>query len=219
MDPTKISPATVADLRRAERSLSRRDPVLRAVIREVGQTGLDAYWRRDAFAALLQTVIGQQISIHAAAAIHGRFKAIYGGRSPSAKRLLETSDDELRAAGLSRSKVVYMRDLAARVSSRRLVVSRLESMSDEEAIAALTEVKGIGVWTAEVFLIFRLGRLDVIPGDDLGLLEGVRQLYDFEQRPTPEELREFAERWRPYRSVASWFVWQGRRLAMGVKTR
>ncbi len=210
---------TAEDLRRAERSLSRRDPVLRAVIREVGPTGLAAYWRRDAFAALLQTMIGQQISIHAAAAIHGRFKAIYGGRSPSAKRLLATSDDDLRAAGLSRSKVVYMRDLAERVSSRRLVVSRLESMPDEEAIAALTEVKGIGVWTAEVFLIFRLGRLDVIPGDDLGLLEGVRQMYDFDQRPTPEELREFAERWRPYRSVASWFVWQGRRLAMGVKTR
>jgi DNA-3-methyladenine glycosylase II len=219
MDETKTRLATVADLRRAERSLSRRDPVLRAVIRKVGPTTLDTYWRRDAFAALLQTMIGQQISIHAAAAIHGRFKALYGGRSPSAKRLLATSEDDLRGAGLSRPKVAYMRDLAERVSSRRLVPSHLESMPDEEAIAALTAVKGIGIWTAEVFLIFRLGRLDVIPGDDLGLLEGVRQLYELEERPTPEELRVFAERWRPYRSVASWFVWQGRRLAMGVKTR
>ena len=112
-----------------------------------------------------------------------------------------------------------MRDLAQRVASRRLIVSRLESMSDQDAIAALTAVKGIGVWTAEVFLIFRLARLDVIPADDLGLLEGVRQLYELDQRPTPDELRRFAERWRPYRSVASWFVWQGRRLAMGVTPR
>ncbi len=219
MKAAKARIATVEDLRRAERSLSRRDAVLRGVIREVGPTTLDAYWRRDAFAALLQTMIGQQISIHAAAAIHGRFKAIYGGRPPSAKRLLATSEGDLRGAGLSRSKVVYMRDLAERVVSRRLVVSRLESMSDEEAIAALTAVKGIGIWTAEVFLIFRLGRLDVIPGDDLGLLEGVRQLYELQERPAPDELREFAERWRPYRSVASWFVWQGRRLAMGTRPR
>jgi len=219
MDETHTRTTTVEDLRRAERSLSRRDPVLRAVIREVGPTTIDEYWRRDAFAALLQTMISQQISIHAAAAIHRRFKALYGGRSPSAKRLLATADDDLRAAGLSRPKVAYMRDLAERVSSRRLVASRLESMSDEEAIAALTAVKGIGIWTAEVFLIFRLGRLDVIPGDDLGLLEGVRQLYGLAERPKPDELREFAERWRPYRSVASWFVWQGRRLAMGTKLR
>jgi DNA-3-methyladenine glycosylase II len=219
MERTKPRLATVTELRRAERSLSRRDPVLRRVITEVGPATIDAYWRRDAFAALLQTMISQQISIHAAAAIHRRFKALYDGRSPSAKRLLATSIDDLRAAGLSRPKIAYMRDLAARVSSRRLVASRLESMSDEEAIAALTAVKGIGIWTAEVFLIFRLGRLDVIPGDDLGLLEGVRQLYGLEERPTPDALRMFAERWRPYRSVASWFVWQGRRLAMGVKTR
>ncbi len=219
MDETRTRLATVEDLRRAERSLSRRDPVLRRVIRHVGPATIDSYWRRDAFAALLQTMIGQQISIHAAAAIHRRFKALYGGRAPSARRLLATSEDDLRAAGLSRSKVVYMRDLAERVSSRRLVVSRLESMSDEDVITTLTAVKGIGIWTAEVFLIFRLGRLDIIPGDDLGLLEGVRQLYEMEERPTPDELRVFAERWRPYRSVASWFVWQGRRLAMGVKTR
>jgi len=219
MDEPHTRHTTAEDLRRAERSLSRRDSVLRAVIREVGPTTIDEYWRRDAFAALLQTMISQQISIHAAAAIHRRFKALYGGRSPSARRLLATSDDDLRAAGLSRPKVAYMRDLAERVSSRRLVASRLESMSDEEAIAALTAVKGIGIWTAEVFLIFRLGRLDVIPGDDLGLLEGVRQLYGLAERPTPDELREFAERWRPYRSVASWFVWQGRRLAMGTRPR
>ena len=219
MNETTSLLATVEDLRRAERGLSRRDPVLRAVIREVGPTTVDQYWRRDAFAALLQTIVSQQISIHAAAAIHGRFKALYGGRAPSARRLLATSDGDLRAAGLSRAKVTYMHDLAERVVSRRLVVSRLGSMSDQDAIAALTAVKGIGIWTAEVFLIFRLGRLDVIPADDLGLLEGVRQLYELAERPTPDELRVFAERWRPYRSVASWFVWQGRRLAMGTKPR
>lgn len=210
---------TASDLRRAERSLARRDPVLRAVIREVGPSSLDAYWRRDAFAALVQTIISQQISIHAAAAIHRRVRALYGGRAPSARRLLATPEDDLRAAGLSRPKVAYLRDLAARVVDRRLRVSRLDDLDDSGAIAELTAIKGIGVWTAEVFLVFRLGRLDVIPADDLGLLEGVRLLYGMEARPSPEELRDFAARWRPYRSVASWYVWQGRRLAMGAATR
>jgi DNA-3-methyladenine glycosylase II len=211
--------SSVADLRRAERALSRRDPVLRRVICDVGPARIDEYWRRDAFAALIQTIVGQQISIHAAAAIHRRFKGIYGGVTPSARRLLATADEDLRAAGLSRAKVAYLRDLAERVSTRRLAVSRLEAMTDEEAIAALIEVKGIGIWTAEVFLIFRLGRLDVMPADDLGLLEAARQLYGMAARPTPDELRLFAERWRPYRSVASWFLWQGRRLQMGAKPR
>ena len=210
---------TVEDLRRAERSLSRRDPVLRAVIRTAGPSGLDGYWRRDAFAALVQTIISQQISVHAAAAIHRRFRGLYGGRAPSARRLLATPEADLRSVGLSRPKVAYLKDLAARVAERRLSVSGLEGLDDDEAIAALTEVKGIGIWTAEVFLIFRLGRLDVFPADDLGLLEGVRQLYELPERQTPDELREFATRWRPYRSVASWYVWQGRRLAMGAKLR
>jgi DNA-3-methyladenine glycosylase II len=211
--------ATSDDLRRAERSLGRRDPVMRRVIRKAGPSSIDSYWRRDAFAALLQTIISQQISIHAAAAIHRRFKALYGGRAPSARRLLATSDEELRGAGLSRPKVAYMRDLAQRVASRELAVSRLETMPDDEAIDALTSVKGIGIWTAEVFLIFRLGRLDVMPADDLGLLEAARQLYAMDTRPEPGELRDFAERWRPYRSVAAWFLWQGRRLAMGAELR
>ncbi|NKB87624.1 MAG: DNA-3-methyladenine glycosylase 2 family protein [Acidobacteria bacterium] len=210
---------TAEDLRRAERSLARRDPVLRAVIREAGPASLDAQWRRDAFGALVQTMIGQQISIHAAAAIHRRFKALFGGRSPSARRLLTATDDELRGVGLSRPKIVYMRDLAERVASRRFVVSKLESMPDDEAIAALVAIKGIGIWTAEVFLLSRLGRLDVMPADDLGLLEGARQLYDMKARPAPDELRAFAERWRPYRSVAAWYLWQGRRLAMGAELR
>jgi DNA-3-methyladenine glycosylase II len=210
---------TTSDLRRAERSLARRDPVLRAVIREVGPSSLDSYWRRDAFGALVQTIISQQISIHAAAAIHRRVRALYGGRAPSARRLLATPEEDLRGAGLSRPKVAYLRDLAARVTDRRLRVSRLETLDDAAAIAELTAIKGIGVWTAEVFLVFRLGRLDVIPGDDLGLLEGVRLLYGMESRPSPEELREFATRWCPYRSVASWYVWQGRRLAMGTAPR
>jgi DNA-3-methyladenine glycosylase II len=217
--PKSSLTASVDDLRRAERSLARRDPVMRRLIRTVGPATIDTYWRRDAFAALLQTIVGQQISIHAAAAIHGRFKALYGGRSPSAMRLLATPDEDLRGAGLSRAKVGYMRDLAERVSRRTLSVSGLETMPDADAIDALVAVKGIGLWTAEVFLVFRLGRLDVIPADDLGLLEGARQLYDMEARQTPDQLRVFAERWKPYRSVASWFLWQGRRLAMGATPR
>ncbi len=210
---------TPARLRAAETHLSRVDPVMRSVIGEIGPCGLERYWRRRALPALFQTIIGQQISVHAARSIHGRFRALYGGRDPSARQLLSTSEKDLRAAGLSRGKVAYLRDLACRVSRRQLSLPSLERLPDEEVIDTLMQVKGVGRWTAEVFMIFRLGRLDMLPVDDIGLLDGAQVLYGLPQRPQGDELRKISEPWRPYRSVGCWFLWQGRRRARGMELR
>ena len=213
------SMTTPAQLGIAEAHLRRVDPVMRSVIAEIGPCRLDRYWRRQALPALFQTIIGQQISVQAARSIHRRFRALYGGRDPSARRLLSTSDEDLRGAGLSRPKVAYLRDLAGRASSRRLSLSALEHLPDDEVNEALVQVKGIGRWTAEVFMIFRLGRLDMLPVDDIGLLDGAKVLYGLPLRPQESELREIAEPWRPYRSVGCWFLWQGRRRARGIELR
>lgn len=192
---------------------------MESVIAEIGPCRLDRYWRRQALPALFQTIIGQQISVQAARSIHRRFRALYGGRNPSARRLLSTPEADLRAVGLSRPKIAYLRDLASRVSSRRLSLGALEHLPDEDVNAALVRVKGIGRWTAEVFMIFRLGRLDMLPVDDIGLRDGAQVLYGLSHRPQEDELREIAEPWRPYRSVGCWFLWQGRRRARGMALR
>lgn len=206
------------DLRRAERHLASADAVMRQVIAEVGPSGLDATQRGHPFPALVETIVAQQISTAAARAIHARLVQACGG-SVSARRLLLLDDEQLRAAGLSRQKVRYLRDLASRVASRQLPLARLERLDDEAVVEQLTSVKGIGRWTAEIFMIFRLGRLDLMPVDDLGLLDGARVLYGLPERPTGERLLEIAEPWRPYRSVGAWYLWQGRRRARGEATR
>ncbi|MCG8469554.1 MAG: DNA-3-methyladenine glycosylase 2 family protein [Gemmatimonadetes bacterium] len=189
------------------------------VIDATGRCGLDTYWRRNAFPALVGTIIAQQISVAAARTIHRRFRRLFGGRDPSARALLAKTDEELRGAGLSRQKIRSLRDLAEHVTTRTLRLAALERMSDEAAVEALSQVKGIGRWTAEVFLIFRLGRLDVLPVDDLGLLESARLMYGLDERPDAEGLTSLAEPWRPYRSVGCWYLWQGRRLATGRELR
>lgn len=205
-------------LRVAERHLRAADPVMDEVIGATGPCRLDETRRREPLPALVGSIISQQISVHAARAIHGRVKELFGGRI-SARKLLAASDEELRGAGLSTQKIRYLRDLAEHVSSRRLGLGALEEVDDEEVISRLTTVKGIGVWTAQMFLIFRLGRLDVLPVDDLGLLEGARVLYDLSGRPGEDEFRELAEPWRPYRSVGCWYLWQGRRRERGDELR
>ncbi len=200
-----------ARLRAAERHLGRVDPVLRAVIEACGLCTLDAERCRRPFPALVQTILGQQISTAAAGSIHRRFLALYGGRPPSARAVLATSEQEFRVAGLSRQKIRTLRDLAERVRARKLGLSELHRLGDDEVTARLTGVKGIGEWTAQVFMIFRLGRLDVLPVNDLGLLDGARVLYGLPERPSARELAGLAEPWRPYRSVGCWYLWQRRR--------
>ena len=206
-------------LRCGERHLRDVDAVMRALVPQAGRCKLDETRRRQAFPALVQTIVAQQISVHAAASIGRRVRGLFGGRSPSARRLREMDEDTLRGAGLSRQKVAYLRDLSDRVADRRLNLAALERMTDEEVLSALTAVKGIGRWTAEVFMMFRLGRLDLLPVDDLGLLDGARILYDLPARPSDAQLLEIGEPWRPYRSIGAWYLWQGRRMSRGDALR
>ena len=198
---------TPEDYTRARRLLLRRDPVLAAVIKKHGACGLAAAQRADHFSALVRAITGQQLSTKAAATIYGRLVALMpGGMSPEA--LSSLADDQMRASGMSRQKIGYFRDLCEKALGGVVRLDLLESMTDDEVIAALTQVKGIGRWSAEMFLMFRLHRPDVLPVDDLGIVNAVKNVYGLRKRPTADRIRKIGEAWRPYRSVASWYLWR-----------
>ena len=194
------------DYAAARRTLARRDPVLRDLMRRQGACGLAASQRADPFQALVHAIISQQLSTRAAATIASRVDALLGGL-PTPASLADVSDAELRGAGLSGQKVSYVRALSAHVSDGSLVLVALDAMPDEEVIAALTQVKGIGRWTAEMFLMFRLHRLDVLPVGDLGIGKAVQRAYRLRTFPSSTRLLRLGESWRPYRSVACWYLW------------
>jgi DNA-3-methyladenine glycosylase II len=198
---------TPDDYTRARRLLLRRDPVLAAVIKKHGACGLASAQRADHFSALVRAITGQQLSTKAASTIYARLAALMpGGVTPA---LLSTlTDEQLRAVGMSRQKVAYFRDLCDKAVSGVVALESLESMTDDEVIAALTQVKGIGRWSAEMFLMFRLHRPDVLPVDDLGIVNAVKNVYGLRKRPTADRIRKIGEAWRPYRSVASWYLWR-----------
>jgi DNA-3-methyladenine glycosylase II len=198
---------TPADYTKARRLLLRRDPVLAALIRKHGECGLAKAQRTDHFAALVRAITGQQLSTKAAATIFGRLVALMpDGLTPAAMSSL--TDEQMRAVGMSRQKISYFRDLCDKASTGVVRLNALDGMSDEEVIAALTAVKGIGRWSAEMFLMFRLHRPDVLPVDDLGIVNAVKNVYKLRKRPSAERIRKLGEAWRPYRSVASWYLWR-----------
>jgi DNA-3-methyladenine glycosylase II len=197
---------TPSDYARARRMLARRDPVIRDLIRRHGACGLAQAQRADPFRALLHAIIAQQLSTKAAATIEGRFAALFDGR-PTAAAITSTPDDRLRAVGISPQKLRYIRDLCARTMNGSLSLDALEALPDEDVIIALTSVKGIGRWTAEMFLMFRLHRPDVLPLGDLGIVKAVQRAYKLRLAPTPVRLTRLGENWRPYRSVACWYLW------------
>jgi DNA-3-methyladenine glycosylase II len=190
------------------------DPVMAQSIERVGPCTLIP--NPNLFETLVDAIISQQISVKAADAIMARLRTATLGEpggliTPQA--LLKFEQDALRAVGLSPQKMRYIRDLTERVSSGQLDLERISELDDEAVIEELVKVKGIGRWTAEMMLIFSLGRPDVLPVDDLGFLEGVRDAYGLDTRPTPKELRVRGEAWRPYRTFATWYMWSIRRLA------
>jgi DNA-3-methyladenine glycosylase II len=198
---------TPDDYVRARRLLLRRDPILAVLIRKHGPCGLAAAQRADHFTALVRAITGQQLSTKAAATIFARLAALMpSGVTPQAFSAI--TDAQLRAVGMSRQKTSYFRDLSHKVLSGALPLATLDAMSDEEVIAALTQVKGIGRWSAEMFLMFRLHRPDVLPVDDLGIVNAVRNVYRLRKPPTADRIRQIGEAWRPYRSVASWYLWR-----------
>lgn len=197
---------TASDYKKARRVLARRDPVIRDLMRRFGECGLAQAQRTDPFRALLHAIIAQQLSTKAAATIEGRFAALFGGR-PTAAAIAAIPDDRLRAVGISPQKLGYIRDLCARTLDGSLALDALNALSDEDVIVALTSVKGIGRWTAEMFLMFRLHRPDVLPLGDLGIIKAVQRAYKLRLAPTPVRLTRLGENWRPYRSVACWYLW------------
>ncbi len=187
----------------------RRDPVLRDIIKRIGPCELHSAGPRDPFEALTMSIASQQLSTKAADTIFGRFRDLFPpDRNPTAVRVLSLSEDQIRAVGFSRPKAGFIKDLAARVHDGRLDLAGMNAHTDEEVMNQLVEVKGIGRWTAEIFLMFRLLRPDILPADDLGLMNAVQRAYGLRKRPTAEKVRKMGENWRPYRSVASWYLWQ-----------
>jgi DNA-3-methyladenine glycosylase II len=186
--------------------LARRDPVLGAVIRRVGPCGLGR--RGDPYRYLVRSVLYQQITGHAARAIEGRLRAGFGGRIPAPARLRAAHPARLRAAGLSRQKVASVRAIAAAFDDGLLEGRRLARLDDAAVIEAVTVLPGVGEWTVHMMLLFSLGRPDVLPVGDYGVRKGVQALYGLDALPGRRELEALAERWRPWRSVATWYLWR-----------
>ena len=198
----------------AIRHLKKNDPVMRGLIEKYGQCKMRREYETEPFCSLVDAIIYQQISYAAAGSIAKRFRGLYGengGRLPSPQELLATHPRTLRRVGLSRQKSKYMRDLAAKAASGELRLHEFQAMSDEDVVANVTQVKGIGRWTAEMFMMFCLGRMDVLPVGDLGVQYGFRIAYGLRKMPSPEKMEKIAEPWRPFRSVGTWYLWQIRR--------
>jgi DNA-3-methyladenine glycosylase II len=195
-------------LRKAVLHLKRVDPKLAAVIQAVGPCRFVARAEGTHFEALTRSIVFQQLSGKAANTIYTRFATLFDGGVPAPRHLLALSDDTLRSVGLSRQKLSYLRDLADRAHRGALEVDTLHELADDDIIAALTSVKGIGRWTAQMFLMFRLGRLDVLPDLDLGIQKGMQRAYRMRALPTPKRVLQVGAKWAPYRSVAAWYLWR-----------
>ncbi len=188
--------------------LKKVDPVMVRVIETVGPYKGWPASNGTHFDAVARSIVFQQLSGKAAGTIHGRFQGLYGGRTPLPSELASTTDEQLRAIGLSRQKSAYLKDLGARVASGELSIETLHELTDDEIITALTQVKGIGRWTAQMFLMFRLRRPDILPDLDLGVQKGMQRAYRLRKLPTPERVLKIGAKWAPYRTVGSWYMWR-----------
>jgi DNA-3-methyladenine glycosylase II len=200
---------------KGRRELAAVDPTMAALIERIGKIDLAKRLARrseerppDAYGALLRSIVGQQLSTKAARTIYLRVIDIFGGTTPSPEQLLEASVEDLRGAGLSGRKVEYIQDLASHVLSGELELDRLDDLGDEEAIEEIVAVRGLGRWTAEMFLLFHLERPDILSGGDLGIRKAIQIEYGLEEMPTPLRTVEIGERWSPNRSLASLYLWE-----------
>jgi DNA-3-methyladenine glycosylase II len=198
-------------MRKAVNHLKKCDPVLRAIIERVGPFRME--YGPAEFHSLAEAILYQQLNGKAAATIHKRFVAL-AGEPPTPEGILKLTDEQLRSVGLSKQKSAYLKDLAAKTAAGLLDFSRLPEMPDEEVIKHLTQVKGIGVWTAHMFLMFSLRRPNVLPTGDYGVQMAVKKHYKKRKLPKPKDMEKIARAWEPYRSVACWYMWR----SLDIKT-
>jgi DNA-3-methyladenine glycosylase II len=200
--------ATPDNLQIAANQLSQNDTVLRPIIAQVGLAQLQPH--TNYYGALVSSIVSQQLSVKAAEAIERRFLALFDGQFPTPEQLLLLPVEQLRAIGFSNAKARYAHDLAQHIVDGRITFDKIPQQSNEQIMAELTDVKGIGEWTVHMFLMFCVGRLDILPVGDLGIRNSIRTLYGFKDVPTPQQITELARKnnWHPYESVASWYIWQ-----------
>jgi DNA-3-methyladenine glycosylase II len=199
--------ASKTSLQAAADHLSANDPLLRPVIARAGLATLQPH--TNYYGSLVSSIVSQQLSVKVADVIEGRFLDLFDGAFPTPEQILSTDIEQLRAIGFSYAKARYVHDLAQHIVDGKITFDRIPTQTNEEIIAELTDVKGIGEWTVHMFLIFCVGRLDVLPVGDLGIKNGIRALYGFEDVPSPAQMTELATRnnWAPYESVAAWYIW------------
>jgi DNA-3-methyladenine glycosylase II len=194
--------------RKAVAHLRNTDPAMAAVITRVGRCAWEGSTDHSHFGFVVRCIVYQQLSGKAAATIFGRLQAIYGGRNPTPQEMLATPVKKLRAAGLSERKAEYARELAQRVHDGELPLEKLDAMHDDEVVETLVKVKGIGRWTAQMVMMFHLGRPDIFPELDLGIQKGVQKLHRMRRLPSPVRTAKAGEKWAPYRTVAAWYLWR-----------
>jgi DNA-3-methyladenine glycosylase II len=198
----------MSDFQTAADWLAQHDPILATVIAVSPLPDFVAH--TDYYAALVNSIIGQQLSVKAAASIKARFRDLFGGELPLPSAIVEKSHNELRSVGLSNAKARYIRDLAEHVLDGRITFDRIPDQSNAEIIAELTDVKGIGEWTVQMFLMFCVGRLDVLATGDLGVRNAIRDLYSLDNAPSPQQVTDLAleNHWHPYETIACWYLWR-----------
>lgn len=193
---------------RAVSHLKKSDPALARVIDLVGPCRFQARAEGTHFDHIVRAIVFQQLSGKAASTIYGRVRALFGDRAPTAAELLATDDATLRGAGLSWAKIKYVKDLSAHALDGRLPVERLHELDDAQVMDALVQVKGIGRWSAQMFLMFRLGRPNIVPELDLGIRKAVQRAYRLRSMPPPARVLEIGSRWEPYGTIAAWYLWR-----------
>ena len=184
----------------------KKDPKFTKIINQIGDYNIKI--TKNRYQSLVEAIITQQLSGSAAKSIIKKFKRLYKSKFPKPIDVLKTPNPKLRLVGLSKMKVIYIKELSKKIESKQLNLRKISMQSDEQIIENLTDVKGIGRWTAEMFLIFSLGRLDILPVGDLGLKKAVQSIYSLDQLPKEEEIEQLARPWRPYRTVATWYLWK-----------
>jgi len=184
----------------------KNDPNLSKIINQVGEFKIKK--TRNRFQSLIEAIITQQLSGSAANSIIKKFRIIYGLKFPQPIDIIRTNDSKLRKSGLSRMKISYIKELSKKIETKKIKLKTISKLDNEEIISELTQVRGIGRWTSEMFLIFSLGRQDVLPVGDLGLRKAIQHLFSLPEIPSESKIEELAERWKPYRTAATWYLWK-----------